>query len=60
MQTTSQKKEMVIVTVIGGEGLPEKTTGRKMAFSTGVKTGSLSLPWLEEKAAELAGRALTD
>lgn len=57
MKTRGQQ-EIVIVTVIGVEGLTDNLLGQKMGFTSEGRTGNLSLPWLEEQVAEPARRSL--
>lgn len=55
---TKGHQEIVIVTVIGQEGIPDSLLGQKMGFTSEGRTGNSSLPWLEEQAEELVQRSL--
>jgi xanthine dehydrogenase accessory factor len=52
------EREMVMVTLIGGQGMPTGVTDRKKLFWPGGAVGKLRPPWLEEEAAKLAEACL--
>lgn len=54
MRNLSDRQEQAIVTVIAQEGLSGKVIGRKKLFTRTGGQGALELPWLEDRAWELA------
>ncbi len=58
MGTFKLNQEIVIATVISQKGLSRNLIGRKKAFTMDQEAGSLMLPWLENQAAEQAGKVL--
>lgn len=54
------RQEAVFITVISQCNIPESLTGLKMFISIEGKKGNLCLPWLEEKANELAYNCLAN
>lgn len=53
------EREMLMVTLIGGEGMPTGIADRKKLFWPGGAAGKLCPPWLEDEAAKLAEASLS-
>lgn len=58
MSEIDLSRELVVITVIGQKGLDAGLVGQKKAYSATGEAGSLSLGWLEDKAAGLSRGAM--